>query len=134
MLARRQPCTDQFTNHIQRALSLFKEGPLALVAGEGFEPSTSGLRALRRVSLPVMDCLWPSHFISVDLRRKAVLSLLRLARPVCPAEFRAQIRAQFWFLTAASTSLPTWPGDRGDGYRARQDELLDGLGETFVLV
>jgi len=58
----------------------------------------------------------------------------RLDGSHCPAESRAQIRAQFWFLTGASTSLPTWPGDRGDGYRARQDELLDGLGETFVLV
>ena len=31
------------TNHMQKALSLFEKGPLALVAGEGFEPSTSGL-------------------------------------------------------------------------------------------
>ena len=30
-------------NHMQKALSLFEKGPLALVAGEGFEPSTSGL-------------------------------------------------------------------------------------------
>ena len=30
-------------NHKQKALSLFEKGPLALVAGEGFEPSTSGL-------------------------------------------------------------------------------------------
>ena len=30
-------------NHILKALSLFEKGPLALVAGEGFEPSTSGL-------------------------------------------------------------------------------------------
>jgi integrase len=29
--------------HMQKALSLFEKGPLALVAGEGFEPSTSGL-------------------------------------------------------------------------------------------
>jgi hypothetical protein len=43
VLARRQPCTDQFTNHMRKALSLFEKGPLALVAGEGFEPSTSGL-------------------------------------------------------------------------------------------
>jgi hypothetical protein len=28
---------------MQKALSLFEKGPLALVAGEGFEPSTSGL-------------------------------------------------------------------------------------------
>ncbi len=27
----------------QKALSLFEKGPLGLVAGEGFEPSTSGL-------------------------------------------------------------------------------------------
>ncbi len=33
------PCT----NYEQKALSLFEKGPLALVAGEGFEPSTSGL-------------------------------------------------------------------------------------------
>jgi len=31
------------TNRMQKALSLFEKGPLALVAGEGFEPSTSGL-------------------------------------------------------------------------------------------
>ena len=30
-------------DHMQKALSLFEKGPLALVAGEGFEPSTSGL-------------------------------------------------------------------------------------------
>jgi hypothetical protein len=28
---------------MQKALSLFEKGPLALVVGEGFEPSTSGL-------------------------------------------------------------------------------------------
>ena len=33
------PCT----NHKRKALSLFEKGPSALVAGEGFEPSTSGL-------------------------------------------------------------------------------------------
>jgi len=36
---------------MQKALSLFEKGPLALVAGEGFEPSTSGLWAIRRLSL-----------------------------------------------------------------------------------
>jgi hypothetical protein len=30
-------------NHMQKALSLLEKGPLALVAEEGFEPSTSGL-------------------------------------------------------------------------------------------
>ena len=35
--------TNQFTNHMQKALSLFEKGPLALVAGAGFEPATSGL-------------------------------------------------------------------------------------------
>jgi integrase len=30
-------------NHMQKALSLFEKGPLALVAGAGFEPATSGL-------------------------------------------------------------------------------------------
>ena len=30
-------------NYMQKALSLFEKGPLALVAGEGFEPATSGL-------------------------------------------------------------------------------------------
>ena len=39
----RRPCTNPCTNHMQKALSLFEKGPLALVAGEGFEPSTSGL-------------------------------------------------------------------------------------------
>ena len=39
----RLPCTNPCTNHMQKALSLFEKGPLALVAGEGFEPSTSGL-------------------------------------------------------------------------------------------
>jgi hypothetical protein len=28
---------------MQKALSLFEKGPLALVAGAGFEPATSGL-------------------------------------------------------------------------------------------
>ena len=35
--------TDQFTNHMLKAPSLFEKGPLALVAGAGFEPATSGL-------------------------------------------------------------------------------------------
>ena len=35
--------TNPLANHMQKALSLFEKGPLALVAGEGFEPSTSGL-------------------------------------------------------------------------------------------
>jgi hypothetical protein len=43
--ASRPACTNQFTNNMQKALSLFEKGPLALVAGEGFEPSTSGRRA-----------------------------------------------------------------------------------------
>jgi hypothetical protein len=30
-------------NHMTEALSLFEKGPLALVAGAGFEPATSGL-------------------------------------------------------------------------------------------
>ena len=30
-------------NLMQKALSLFEKGPLALVAGGGFEPPTSGL-------------------------------------------------------------------------------------------
>lgn len=30
-------------NHKRKDPSLFEKGPLALVAGEGFEPSTSGL-------------------------------------------------------------------------------------------
>jgi hypothetical protein len=30
-------------NHKRKALSLFEKGPLALVAGAGFEPATSGL-------------------------------------------------------------------------------------------
>ena len=34
---------DPLADHMQKALSLFEKGPLALVAGEGFEPSTSGL-------------------------------------------------------------------------------------------
>ena len=32
------PCANQFTNHMQKALSPFEKGPPALVAGEGFEP------------------------------------------------------------------------------------------------
>jgi hypothetical protein len=39
----RRPCANPCTNHMQKALSLFERGPLALVAGEGFEPSISGL-------------------------------------------------------------------------------------------
>jgi hypothetical protein len=38
----RRPCTDQFTNHMLKAPSLFEKGPLALVAGEGFEPRPLG--------------------------------------------------------------------------------------------
>jgi hypothetical protein len=37
-LTARIPCT----NHMQEALSLFEKGPLALVAGEGFEPRPLG--------------------------------------------------------------------------------------------
>ena len=35
--------TKSVYNLMQKAPSLFEKGPLALVAGEGFEPSTSGL-------------------------------------------------------------------------------------------
>jgi hypothetical protein len=35
--------TNPLTNYMQEALSLFEKGPLALVAGAGFEPATSGL-------------------------------------------------------------------------------------------
>ncbi len=35
--------TNPCTNYMQEALSLFEKGPLALVAGAGFEPATSGL-------------------------------------------------------------------------------------------
>jgi hypothetical protein len=35
--------TNPFTNLMQKAASLFERRPLVLVAGEGFEPSTSGL-------------------------------------------------------------------------------------------
>jgi hypothetical protein len=35
--------TDPFTNQKQKAGSLFENRPLALVAGAGFEPATSGL-------------------------------------------------------------------------------------------
>ncbi len=38
-----RPCTNPFTNHKQKAPPLFEKGPLALVAGAGFEPATSGL-------------------------------------------------------------------------------------------
>jgi len=55
---------------MQQALSLFEKGPLALVAGEGFEPSTSGLWATRRVSLP----LWTVSGHRVDLGRPAAQS------------------------------------------------------------
>ena len=37
------PLANPLANNKQKALSLFEKGPLALVAGEGFEPSTSGL-------------------------------------------------------------------------------------------
>ena len=37
------PFTNPLANHMQEALSLFEKGPLALVAGAGFEPATSGL-------------------------------------------------------------------------------------------
>jgi len=45
----------------------------------------------------VMDCL-AIALISVDLRRKAALGLLRLARPGLSRWIRAQNRAQVWFL------------------------------------
>ena len=35
--------TASLANHMQKVGSLFENWPLALVAGEGFEPSTSGL-------------------------------------------------------------------------------------------
>jgi hypothetical protein len=35
--------TDSFTDRKQKAGSLFENRPLALVAGVGFEPTTSGL-------------------------------------------------------------------------------------------
>ncbi len=35
--------TNPCTNHKRKAPSLFEKGPLALVAGAGFEPATSGL-------------------------------------------------------------------------------------------
>jgi len=35
--------TSPLADHMQKALSLFEKGPLALVAGAGFEPATSGL-------------------------------------------------------------------------------------------
>ena len=66
--------------HIVKALPLFEKGLLALVAEEGFEPSTSGLRAAPRVSLR-HELSLAIALISVDLRHKAILSLLRLARP-----------------------------------------------------
>jgi hypothetical protein len=37
------PLANPLANHMQEALSLFEKGPPGLVAGEGFEPSTSGL-------------------------------------------------------------------------------------------
>jgi hypothetical protein len=41
----RPPCTNLCANHKLKALSLFGKGPLALVVGDGFEPSTSGYEA-----------------------------------------------------------------------------------------
>ena len=35
--------TEPCTNYKQKALSLFENRPLTLVAGAGFEPATSGL-------------------------------------------------------------------------------------------
>ena len=35
--------TEPRTDYKQEAISLFEKGPLALVAGAGFEPATSGL-------------------------------------------------------------------------------------------
>jgi len=35
--------TYPLANHVQKAPSLFEKRPLALVAGAGFEPATSGL-------------------------------------------------------------------------------------------
>ena len=36
-------CANPLANHMREALFLFERGPLALVAGAGFEPATSGL-------------------------------------------------------------------------------------------
>ena len=41
--AEQRPCTNPCTNRKQKAGSLFENRPLALVAGAGFEPATSGL-------------------------------------------------------------------------------------------
>jgi hypothetical protein len=40
--ASRPPCTNQFTNHMQKALSPFEKGPLALVAGRDLNPRPLG--------------------------------------------------------------------------------------------
>jgi len=70
---------NRFTKLASEALSLFEKGPLALVAGEGFEPSTSGLWAIRRASLasrPVLQWRrWPRR---TDVAR----SWRRAASPV----------------------------------------------------
>jgi len=46
---------------MQKALSLFEKGPLALVAERDLNPSTSGLWAHTTRISAVMDCLWPSR-------------------------------------------------------------------------
>ena len=40
--SKKLPCTNPLANHMQKALSLFEKGPLALVAGEGLNPRPLG--------------------------------------------------------------------------------------------
>ena len=91
-------------DHMQKALSLFEKGPLALVAGEGFEPSTSGLEPydarLRRLAWSLVAAL-----TSVNERGASTPNLGVSPVAPYPAASRAQIRAQIWLLTNGITVL-----------------------------
>jgi hypothetical protein len=98
---------------MQKALSLFEKGPLALVAGEGFEPSTSGLWTIRRTSRA-------SHMVSI---RRADLGLQR----ICAEPWRLACRAPSRSVSCTNpcTNLVAARGHHrsGDRFRVRDYRL-----------
>jgi hypothetical protein len=87
------PCTNQFNNHMPEALSLFAEGPLALVAGEGFDPRPLGYEPYdgrrRRLGQSLADAV-----ISADETKHVPLALSRLPVSACFATSGLQIGLQ----------------------------------------
>ena len=64
---------------MQKALSLFEKGPLALVAGEGFEPRPLGYEPYD-VRLCRLEQSLVTALTSINLRREAALGPVRLRR------------------------------------------------------